>query len=91
MYGIIFNIIAYFLMAIGAYRAFEWSHKYGTRTTMIANYALMFWNIFMVIYLSTNMMEILRQPLNELLNLYESMTNIIIAIYLLSFNLKRIK
>ena len=91
MYGIIFNIIAYFLMAIGAYRAFEWSQKYGTKTTMIANYALMFWNIFMVIYLSTNMMEILQQPLNELLNFYESMTNIIIAVYLLSFNLKKIR
>jgi hypothetical protein len=91
MYGIILNIIAYLLMAVGAYRAFSWSHKHGTRFTMVINYFLMFWNIFMVIYLSTNISEILKQPLNELLNFYESMTNILVAAYLLSFNLKKIK
>jgi hypothetical protein len=91
MYGVILNIIAYLLMAVGAYKAFSWSHKYGTRITMIVNYFLMFWNIFMVVYLSSNFKDILSQPLNVMLNFYESITNILIALYLLSFNLKKVK
>jgi hypothetical protein len=91
MTGILINIFAYFLMGVGAYRAFSWSQKYGSKFTMILNYALMFWNVFMVLYLSSHIKEITAQPLNELLNLYESATNIIVALYLLSFNLKHIK
>jgi large-conductance mechanosensitive channel len=88
MYGIILNAIAYLFISGGAIRAFEWSQKYGSRLTMVFNYLLFFWSVFMTLYLVSNMNEILEQPLNEKLNLYEAMTNVIIAIYLLSFNLK---
>lgn len=90
MYGVILNIFAYLLMAVGAYKAFSWSQKYGSRFTMVANYSLMFWNIFMVAYLTSNFNAILSQPLNVMLNFYESITNVIIALYLLSFNFKKI-
>jgi large-conductance mechanosensitive channel len=88
MYGILINIFAYTLMSLGAYRAFSFSHSYGSRFTMILNYLLLFWCVFMSLYLSSQMQEILEKPLNEKLNLYEAFTNIIIAGYLLSFNLK---
>jgi hypothetical protein len=45
----------------------------------------------MVVYLSSNFKDILSQPLNVMLNFYESITNILIALYLLSFNLKKVK
>lgn len=85
---IIPNIIAYTLMAYGSFRAFNWSQKYGNKFTLIINYLLMVWCSFMSIYLIAEREAIATQPINVMLNAFETTTNIILAIYLLSFNLK---
>jgi hypothetical protein len=51
MDGIILNIIAYFLMTIGSYFAFDFSMKNGNKVTQIVNYLILMWNVFMVMYL----------------------------------------
>jgi TRAP-type uncharacterized transport system fused permease subunit len=85
---IIPNIIAYTLMAYGSFRAFNWSQKYGNKFTLIINYLLMCWCAFMAIYLIAEYKAITTHPINIMLNAFETTTNIILALYLLSFNLK---
>jgi hypothetical protein len=85
MNGIILNIIAYFLMAIGAFSAFNFTLKYGTKFTQVINYLILMWNLFMVIYFIVDYNNIISQPLNIRLNFYESITNYLVAFWLLSF------
>jgi hypothetical protein len=85
MNGIILNIIAYLLMAIGAYFAFEFSTKNGSKLTQIINYLILMWNVFMVMYLITDYHNILSQPLNIRLNFFEVITNLLLAFWLISF------
>ena len=85
MNGIILNIIAYGLMAIGSYFAFDFSTKNGSKLTQIINYLILMWNVFMVLYLSIDYDNILKQPLNIRLNFFETITNFLLAIWLISF------
>jgi hypothetical protein len=85
MNGIILNIIAYSLMAIGAYFAFDFSTKNGSKVTQIINYLILMWNVFMVLYLSIEYDNILKQPLNIRLNFFETITNFLLAVWLISF------
>ena len=85
MNGIILNIIAYLLMAIGAYFAFDFSTKNGSKATQIINYLILMWNVFMVLYLSIDYDNILSQPLNIRLNFFEVITNMLLAVWLISF------
>jgi hypothetical protein len=85
MNGIILNIIAYGLMAIGAYFAFDFSTKNGSKLTQIINYLILMWNVFMVLYLSVDYDNIIKQPLNIRLNFFETITNFLLAIWLISF------
>ena len=85
MNGIILNIIAYLLMAIGAFFAFEFSTKNGSKVTQIINYLILMWNVFMVMYLIVDYDNILKQPLNIRLNFFETITNFLLAIWLISF------
>ncbi len=85
MNGIILNIIAYSLMAIGAYFAFDFSTKNGSKLTQIINYLILMWNVFMVLYLSIDYDNILKQPLNIRLNFFETITNFLLAVWLISF------
>jgi hypothetical protein len=85
MNGIILNIIAYSLMAIGAYFAFDFSTKNGSKLTQIINYLILMWNVFMVLYLSVDYDNIIKQPLNIRLNFFETITNFLLAIWLISF------
>lgn len=85
MNGIILNIIAYLLMGFGSYHAFSFSMKNGTKITQTINYFIFIWNIFMVFYLIIDYHNILKQPLNVRLNFFESITNYLLAIWLISF------
>ena len=85
MNGIILNIVAYGVMAIGAYFAFEFSTKNGSKLTQIINYLILMWNVFMVLYLSIDYDNILKQPLNIRLNFFETITNFLLAVWLISF------
>jgi len=85
MNGIILNIVAYGLMAIGAYFAFEFSTKNGSKVTQIINYLILMWNVFMVMYLIVDYDNILKQPLNIRLNFFETITNFLLALWLISF------
>jgi hypothetical protein len=85
MNGIILNIIAYLLLAIGAYFAFEFSTKNGSKATQIINYLILMWNVFMVMYFITDYHNILSQPLNIRLNFFEVITNLLLAFWLISF------
>jgi hypothetical protein len=83
--GIILNLIAYVLMTLGSYFALEYSIKRGTKVSQLINYIIMFWNMFMVLYFIKDYDNILSQPLNIKLNFFESVTNYLLAFWLLSF------
>ena len=85
MSGIILNIIAYSLMSIGAYFALDFSIKQGNKMTKVINFVIMFWNIFMVFYLVKDYKIILQSPLNIRLNFFETITNFLLAFWLISF------
>ncbi len=87
--GIILNIIAYFFMCIGAYYALYFSIKEGNKVTKIINFCILFWNIFMFFYLILDYDKILQSPLNERLNFYETITNYLLAFWLISFKFKK--
>jgi hypothetical protein len=87
MYGLILNIIAYTLMTFGAYKAMEVSIKDGNYSTRFINFMMFFWNAFMVIYLVKDYDNILAGPFNERLNFFETITNFILAFWLLSFHI----
>lgn len=83
---IIVNIISCFLIAFGAFKSFEWSQKHGTKFSLIMNYLLMFTSIFMSLYLIKEYNNIISQPINEKLNSYETISKVIFALFLISFN-----
>ena len=85
MDGIVLNIIAYACMALGAYFALDHSIKEGSKLTVFINYVILAWNMFMVVYLTKDYDNILSQPLNVRLNFFESITNYLLAFWLLSF------
>jgi hypothetical protein len=85
MEGIFLNIIAYFLMSIGAYISFDYSVENGNKLTQIINYIILMWNIFMFMYLIIDHKIILSQPLNIQLNFFETITNYLVAFWLISF------
>jgi hypothetical protein len=85
MNGIVLNIVAYFLMSIGAYFALDFSIKQGNKITRVINFCILFWNIFMVFYLVKDYEDILAGPLNVRLNFFELVTNFLLAIWLISF------
>lgn len=85
MDGIILNIIAYSLMSIGAYFALDFSIKQGNKVTKVINFIIMFWNMFMVFYLIRDYEAILQSPLNVRLNFFETITNFLLAFWLISF------
>jgi hypothetical protein len=88
MNGIILNIIAYGLMCIGSYIALDFSIKQGNKITKIINFIIMFWNIFMVFYLIKDYNLILKSPLNVRLNFFETITNFLLAFWLISFKFR---
>ena len=49
----------------------------------------MFWNTFMVLYLIKDYDNIVNSPINERLNYYETITNLLLALWLLSFKFKK--
>jgi hypothetical protein len=83
--GIILNIIAYSLMCVGAYYALDFSIKQGNKITKVINFCILFWNIFMAFYLIKDYEIILKSPLNERLNFFETITNFLLAFWLISF------
>jgi hypothetical protein len=83
--GVVLNIIAYFLMCIGAYYALDFSIKQGNKVTKIINFLILFWNTFMVFYLIKDYNLIMQGPINERLNFYETITNFLLAGWLISF------
>jgi hypothetical protein len=83
--GIILNIIAYFFMCIGAYFALDFSIKNGNKVTKFINFIIFFWNLFMVFYLIKDYDLILKSPLNVRLNFFETITNFLLAGWLISF------
>jgi hypothetical protein len=83
--GIDLNIIAYLLMVVGSFYALDFSIKAGNKTTKIINFCIMFWNSFMVFYLIKDYDLILQSPLNERLNFFETVTNFLLAAWLISF------
>jgi hypothetical protein len=85
MNGIALNIIAYLLMGIGAFLAFSFTLKHGTKATQVINYLILMWNFFMVFYLIVDYDNILKQPLNIRLNFFETITNYLLAFWLISF------
>lgn len=85
---IILNIISCFLIAFGAFKSFEWSQKHGTKFSLIMNYLLMFTSIFMSLYLIKEYDNITSQPINEKLNNYETISKVVFALFLVSFNRK---
>ena len=86
---IIPNIIAYSLMAIGAYFALDFSIKQGSKITKAINFVIMFWNMFMVAYLIKDYENIFSGPLNVRLNFFETITNFLLAIWLISFRFRK--
>ena len=91
MDGIILNIIAYSLMVLGSYFAFNFSIRQGTKTTQIINYIILMWNTFMVLYLILDYDNIVSQPLNIRLNFFETITNFLLAGWLISFKFIKFK
>lgn len=89
MNGIIFNICAYAAMTVGAYYSLEYSCKNGSKITHFLNYAMMFWNMFMVLYLIKDYEAIVNSPLNVKLNFFESVTNWVLALWLISFKFRK--
>jgi len=87
--GIILNIIAYACMALGSYFALGHSIKEGSKVSVFINYIILAWNFFMVVYLIKDYDNILSQPLNIRLNFFESITNYLLAFWLLSFKFKK--
>jgi hypothetical protein len=85
MNGIILNIVAYVLMSIGSYFALDFSIKRGNGVTKMINFCILFWNIFMSFYLVVDYKDILAAPLNERLNFFETITNYLLAFWLISF------
>ena len=86
---IIPNIIAYGLMAIGAYFALDFSIKQGSKLTKVINFAIMFWNMFMLAYFIKDYDNIMSSPLNVRLNFFETITNFLLAIWLISFKFRK--
>lgn len=86
MDGIILNTIAYLILSLGAFVAFDISTKDGSKFSRFMNFLMLFWCVFMTTYLITHHKEILSEPLNPILNFYETITNFFIGLYLLSFN-----
>lgn len=82
---IIPNIIAYTFMALGAYFALDFSIKHGNKATKIINFTIMAWNVFMVMYFIKDYENIVAGPLNERLNFFETITNWLLASWLISF------
>ena len=91
MDGLVLNIIAYACMALGAYFALEHSIKNGSKVSVFINYIILAWNFFMVIYLIKDYDNIMSQPLNVRLNFFESITNYLLAFWLLSFKFRKTK
>ena len=89
MDGIVLNIIAYACMALGAYFALEHSIKDGSKVSVFINYIILAWNMFMVVYLIKDYENILSQPLNVRLNFFESITNYLLAFWLISFKFRK--
>jgi hypothetical protein len=87
MNGIILNIIAYALMSIGAYFAFDFSARRGTKIMKVINYLIFMWNVFMFSYLVVDYDNIISQPINVRLNFFETITNYLLAFWLISFKL----
>jgi hypothetical protein len=89
MSGLIFNIFAYILMAVGSYFAFEISIKQGNKITKIINYVLLFWFTFMVMYFLKDYKNIIAGPLNVRLNFFETVTNALLGLWLISFKFNK--
>jgi len=83
---IIINILSCWLIAFGAFKSFEWSQKNGTKFSLIMNFILFFTSIFMSLYLTSEYNNILSQPINERLNNYETISKVVFALFLISFN-----
>lgn len=89
--GVILNIIAYALMCVGAYYALDFSIKQGNKVTKVINFLILFWNTFMVFYLIKDYNLIVQGPINERLNFYETVTNFLLAGWLISFKYTKVK
>jgi hypothetical protein len=72
-------------MALGAYFALDFSVKQGNNFTKIINFVIMFWNVFMVFYFIKDYENIVGSPINERLNFFETVTNWLLAAWLISF------
>jgi TRAP-type uncharacterized transport system fused permease subunit len=83
---IIINIISCWVIAFAAFKSFEWSQKHGTKFSLIMNFILLFNSIFMSFYLINEYNNIMSQPINEKLNNYETISKVVSALFLLSFN-----
>lgn len=89
MNGIIFNTLAYAAMTVGAYYSLEYSCKNGSKITHFLNYILIFWVLFVTLYLIKDYDVIINSPINIKLNFFESVTNIILASWLVSFKFRK--
>lgn len=85
---IIINIISCWIIAYGAFKSFEWSQANGTKFSLIMNFLLLFISVFMSLYLIKEYKNIVSQPINEKLNNYETISKVVFALFLVSFNRK---
>jgi NADH:ubiquinone oxidoreductase subunit 6 (subunit J) len=89
MIVLIINILACWLIAFGAFKAFQWSQEFGTKFSLMMNYLLFLTSIFMSFYLMNEFNNILSQPINERLNNYETVSKVVFALFLVSFTRKK--
>lgn len=83
MNGIQANILVYVLLAIVSMYIFIKSFESEIKIINLINFIMMTWQLFMVVYLTTNYYQIIKLPLNKLLNAYEVVDHFIVFGYLL--------
>ena len=80
--------MAYLLLSFASYRHME-TVKNGHRASQLTAFALMSWSFFMVLYFVIRHDDIVTQPLNKVLNVFETATNYTVAILILLITLKK--
>jgi hypothetical protein len=63
--------------------------KKGHRASQLTAFALMSWSFFMVLYFVIYHDHIVQQPLNKILNIFETVTNYTVGVLILLITLKK--
>lgn len=83
MNSVLLNISAYAFMTVVMALIFKLSTKHGGGILVFFNFMLFAWSAFMAGYLIVDYQNIMSSPLNERLNFYETITNILLPGYML--------